>query len=335
MSANRDASSIDADLERQGLAFLHQARKVRDLDSGQVERIARRLHQPAARSPRALLWPALAAIALVMVAGATLAVAQGGLRALPIVGSLFSPTPAPKQAESRRGRGRALPKTSGPDQKGQEPETAPAPAASPQPTILPNPAPLPAAPLPVAPAAVPEPAPVVQPGKASAEAHREPPRTVALRDPSPSASREREPTVARREEAPARMQVAEAPIVAESRSFATVIESWHRQQDAGIALGLLDAYEQRYPAGDMRLEARILRAEIYLAQGQSALALSVLDGISPSGIPRARELQTLRGELRVKAGRCREAQADLGSVLEKSMTDALAKRATQALAHCP
>jgi hypothetical protein len=331
MSANRDDSGVGAELERQGLAFLHQARKVRDLDSGQVERIARRLHKPAARPLRGLLWPALAAIALVMVAGATLAVAQGGLRALPIVGSLFSPTAAlmPRQAESRRGL--ALPKTSGRDGRGDEPE----PAASPRPTILPNPAPLPAAPLPVAPAAVPEPAPVTQPGKASAGAHREPTRTVALQDPSAPASRQRESTMARRAEAPARMQVAEAPIVAESRSFATVIESWHRQHDAGIALGLLDAYEQRYPAGDMRFEARILRAEIYLAQGQSALALSVLDGISPSGIPRARELQTLRGELRVKAGRCREAQADLGSVLEKSMTDALAKRATQALAHCP
>ena len=325
MSANRDASNVGGELERQGLALLHQTRKIRDLDSGQVERIARRIHKPAARPARALLWPALAAIASLLVAGATLAITQGGLRALPIVGSRSSPTtaPMPKPAEARRGRGLALPKASGRDQQGGEPE----PAASPLPIILPGTAPLPAASRSVVPAAVPRPAPVTQPGPASAEGQREISRTLALRDPSPAVPRERA--------APARSEAEEASIVAESRAFATVIESWHRQHDAGAALGLLDAYEQRYPAGDMRLEARILRAEIYLAQGQSALALAALDGLSLRGIPRARELQTLRGELRVKAGRCREARADLGGVLEKSMTDALAKRATQALAHCP
>jgi hypothetical protein len=324
MSANRDASDVGAGLERQGLAFLHQARVVRDLQPGQVERIARRLQKPTVRPPRALLWPALAAITLVTVVGATLAVAQGGISALPIVGSLFAPTP--KQTEDRRGRGPASPKTSGQVQKDD------GAAALPRPSTPPSPAPLPAVPPPVAPAAAPGPAPAPQPGRA---AHREPPRTVALRAPSPSAAREREPGPGRGGQAAWPSEAAEDPIVAESRAFATVIESWHRQHDAGIALGLLDGYEQRHPAGHMRLEARVLRAELYLAQGRSAQALSVLDGISLSGLPRARELQTLRGELRVKAGRCLDARADLGLVLEKSMTDVLAKRATQALVHCP
>ena len=98
---------------------------------------------------------------------------------------------------------------------------------------------------------------------------------------------------------------------------------------------LLEAYERRYPTGHMRIEARALRAEIYLAQGRDDAALAVLDVISLSGLPRARELETVRGELRVKAGRCREARADLGSVLEAGTTDGLARRATRALAHCP
>jgi hypothetical protein len=117
--------------------------------------------------------------------------------------------------------------------------------------------------------------------------------------------------------------------------FAAVIESWRRQRDAASSLALLEAYQRRYPTGHMRIEARALRAEIYLAQGRDDAALAVLDVISLSGLPRARELETVRGELRVKAGRCREARADLGSVLEVSMTDALAERATRALAHCP
>ena len=320
MSANRGASAVGAELERQGLALLHQAREVRDLDSGQVERIARRLRQPAVRPRRTWLWPALAAVALGMVAGAAFAVTQGGLRALPVVGSLLSPTPAAKPAEARRGH-LALPRTPGRDQEGEA--LAPAP--------WPQPVPVPAAPLPVAPPAVPEPAPVARPGRALADAQHEPPR--ALREAA--ALHPREPAVGRQAEALPASASAEEPIVAESGSFAVVIASWHRQHDAGAALALLDAHEQRYPAGAMRLEARILRAELYLAQGRNEPALSVLDGMSLSGIPRARELQTLRGELRAKAGRCRDAQADLGSVLEKNLTDALARRATQALAHCP
>ena len=127
----------------------------------------------------------------------------------------------------------------------------------------------------------------------------------------------------------------ENPIVAESRSFASVIEPWHRTRNASTALALLDAHEGRYPRGHMRLESRVLRAEIYLAQGRESDALSVLDAVSLSGLPRARELQTVRGELRIKAGRCADGKRDLDDVLEKGVADALAKRSAQAIAHCP
>jgi outer membrane PBP1 activator LpoA protein len=128
---------------------------------------------------------------------------------------------------------------------------------------------------------------------------------------------------------------AQNPIVAESQSLASVIEPWHRTHNASTALALLDAHEQRYPNGNMRLETRVLRAEIYLAQGRETEALAVLDSVALSGIPRARELQTVRGELRIKAGRCPEGKRDLSDVLEKSVADSLAKRAAQALHHCP
>jgi len=127
----------------------------------------------------------------------------------------------------------------------------------------------------------------------------------------------------------------ESPLVAESRSFASVIEPWRRTHNASVALDLLDAHEQRYPNGHMRLETRMLRAEIYLGQGRETEALAVLDQVSLVGIPRARELQTVRGELRIKAGRCAEGKRDLSDVLDKSMADSLAKRAAAALHHCP
>jgi outer membrane PBP1 activator LpoA protein len=123
--------------------------------------------------------------------------------------------------------------------------------------------------------------------------------------------------------------------VAESHSLASVIEPWHRTHNASAALALLDAHEQRYPNGHMRLETRMLRAEIYLAQGRETEALAVLDSLAPLGIPRARELQTVRGELRIKAGRCPEGKRDLGDVLEKGVADSLAERAVRAIHHCP
>jgi hypothetical protein len=127
----------------------------------------------------------------------------------------------------------------------------------------------------------------------------------------------------------------ESPIVAESHSLASVIEPWHRTRNASTALALLDAHEQHYPNGRLNVETRMLRAEIYLTQGREADALAVLDTIVLSGIPRVRELQTVRGELRIKAGRCVEGKRDLGEVLEKNLADSLAKRAVQALHHCP
>jgi len=157
-------------------------------------------------------------------------------------------------------------------------------------------------------------------------------RTLVVRDPL--TSREG----ARLEEAPVRTPSAakeESTIVAESHSLASVIEPWHRTRNASTALALLDAHEQRYPNGRLNVETRMLRAEIYLTQGRETEALAVLDTVVLSGIPRVRELQTVRGELRIKAGRCVEGKRDLGEVLEKSLADSLAKRAVQALHHCP
>jgi len=152
-----------------------------------------------------------------------------------------------------------------------------------------------------------------------------PRRTLALRDPGDSHRAAPLPAAEREEN----------PIVAESRSFASVIEPWHRTRNASTTLALLDAHERRYPSGHMRLESRVLRAEILLAEGHESEALKILDSMALSGIPRGRELQTVRGELRIKAGRCSEGKRDLGDVLEKGVADALAKRASQAISHCP
>jgi hypothetical protein len=54
-----------------------------------------------------------------------------------------------------------------------------------------------------------------------------------------------------------------------------------------------------------------------------------------AGVPRASELRTVRGELRIKLGRCADGKADLKAVLGASTADPLAERARRAIAACP
>jgi hypothetical protein len=127
----------------------------------------------------------------------------------------------------------------------------------------------------------------------------------------------------------------EEPISAESRSFSAALAQWHRDHNSEAALAALDMHERRFPYGQIRLEAMLLRAEIFLQQGREREALGLLDNVSLSGLPRGRELQTVRGELRVKYNRCVEGRRDLEHVLAKDRADSLGRRALRAIAHCP
>ena len=321
MSTDRKASSSEAESSslRQTLAFLHQARNDRALQPAEVERIARRLKGRKYRPRRVMLGPALATLGLVLVVGTTFAVAKGGLRSLPIVGPLFMPASPTGETrpEKRRRPATAKPATENAPAAKAGSETTPASTIEPARTL------------------VPEVAQTSKPAARPARLGGPHLRNLALRDPGYSREGERTTRTPESSAPLAASHNDENPIVAESRSFASVIEPWHRTHDPNATLALLDAHERRYPSGHMRLESRVLRAEIYLAQGRETAALSVLDSLSLSGIPRARELQTVRGELRIKAGRCAEGKRDLGDVLEKSVADHLARRAAQAISHCP
>jgi len=322
MSADKKPPSAETDeaLVQEGLNFLHQARDTRGLHPWQVELIERRLFERGVRSRRMALWPALAALALVLATSATLAVAQGGLRALPLIGALFAP-PSISSTTTTRPEPRRRPAMTRVSAKNQFATNSSGPAPS-------------LAPIPEA---VSHPAPVVEPVSAEAlqplaPAHQ----IVTTTRPARAALVPRES--ARLEETPTPTPIVareENPIVAESHSFASVIEPWHRTHNPSAALALLDAHERRYPNGHMHVETRVLRAEIYLAQGRESEALAVLDSLALAGLPRGRELQVVRGELRIKAGRCPEGKRDLGDVLEKGVADPLAERALRAIHHCP
>lgn len=324
--------------ERHGMVFLHQARKVRDLDPAQVDRIARRLRTRSVRTRRTIPWPALAVVGLIMGAGATVSLAMGGLRALPLVGALLAPQ---SRSDGKTGIG---PSHKVPTRSATEPKpSGPPMVPTPPPNVV-----IPAAPtVPVAPptpsermrpdesASPPGKGGIAKPAGATSEARRESARAFAWVTPKPAGGGKVGVASASPQPSTLPTPLTEDPLVTESRSFASVIVLWHRNRNAASALALLDEHDQRYPLGHMRAEAHILRAELYLFQGRKAETLSILDGMSLFGLPRARELQTVRGELRVQAARCTEARADLDLVLAKDRTDSLAQRATRALSHCP
>jgi hypothetical protein len=126
----------------------------------------------------------------------------------------------------------------------------------------------------------------------------------------------------------------DSPLSAEARSLSQALATWRRHGQAEAALERLAAHERRFANGVLSVEAKVARAEILLALARREQALDVLDGLPVSELPRARELETIRGELRARVGRCREARHDLSRVVQATPVDDLAKRAAAALAAC-
>lgn len=307
MSADDIEPGEDKALYRRGLGFLKQARNLRGLPDAAFVRIERRLERPE-RARRGRPWVlATATVVVVLLAGAALAVAHVGWRGLPFVGRFFGERMAPSriQAPARTPKsaapklGIAVVPVTRPDEKPVAPEVPPAAGV----------------------AAATDEAAAAPPRKATTPA----PRKLAVRTAEPA------PAAAAPEVAP----MAENPILAESRSFAAALERWHRDHDGRAALATLDAHDRQFPAGHLMPESRLLRAEILLAEGRELQGLALLDRLTLSGSPRARELFTVRGELRIKQGRCREGKADLDEVLAKGVADVFARRAVEALHHCP
>ena len=104
--------------------------------------------------------------------------------------------------------------------------------------------------------------------------------------------------------------------------------------DARAGLRLLDDYDRRFPAGTLRGEARIARAEALIALGRRREALPWLEGIEASGTTPTRDLRITRAELLAEAGRCPEALGDFDVVLTSISRDGAMGRALYGRASC-
>jgi hypothetical protein len=104
--------------------------------------------------------------------------------------------------------------------------------------------------------------------------------------------------------------------------------------DVTGALGTLQGYLARYPAGALRSEAEAGELDALLRLGRKGDALGLLDGLAVrgfAGVPRAGELRVLRGELLAEQGRCSEA---LGSFASPAGDEAVRERALYGQAVC-
>ena len=292
--------------DERGLRLLQRARGLHGLTREQVDRIASRLEAPVAATRRRLLVTVPAAVALLLSAGTALAWATGTLQRLPVVRAFVAPRPmAPRAGGPSRpihsGEAVAPMSPAAAAERGATVEGGPPSTAEDRPLPASGQRPGPARPV--------------------AVAHERRDRVAA--GPPPSAA-----ALARTDAAP------ESSIAREGESFADILRRWRRDHDGRAALVALDFHDRSFAGGQLALESRLLRVEVLLSGGHDREALAILDGmaIDHVNVPRGRELLTVRGELRIKAGRCEEGRADLASI--RSGADALGERARNALTYC-
>lgn len=323
-------------------AFLREALDVAELSAAEIADVRARLAASASgRRPRRLLVPAFAAFGVLFVTGGVLA-ALGTFHRRPTPAPT---TPTAKTPRASHARVEARANTAEPVAIAP-PAEAPAEARSIEislpesrrPTVRPS---VRRAPESRAVAVRPSAETQVHAAIPSDDAIPAPVATLApvgatVSRPAPAAAVAPTPTV---EPAPAPtsrpVTVQPSAAGAEARSLAEALERWRRQGRADAALSLLDEHDRRFPRGLLHVESRVARAEILLALGRTLPALGVLDGLNLSGLPRSRELETLRGDLRAQAGRCSDARADLNTVLKLGRDDELGRRAARALRLCP
>ena len=307
-SANQPPSQDPPALE-----FLRSARDLRGLSEMQIDRLERRLRPPRPRRLRFLRPAFLVSLAIFLLAG--VAVASGIVR-VPGLSRWFAPTPDKPSGVVARPT---------PAQRRQASATpVPLPSVSPvsdpvnEPLVLPPPS---------LPSGTPGPGPVRR-SRPVLETSTNPTAHLPAELPSPPAPMVAQAIIPK----PA---LPESSLLAEGRSFSEALSRWHRDRNAPSALATLDAHDRRFGDGQMRLEARLLRAEIVLSLGRDREALAILDAVPLAGLPRERELRTVRGELRIKHGRCAEGRGDLSVVTASDPLDAFGQRAARAATLCP
>jgi len=120
----------------------------------------------------------------------------------------------------------------------------------------------------------------------------------------------------------------------EAQLIAGALAALRSHGDAAGALAQLDEHARRFPDGALGPEADAVRVEALLARGDAARALAALDRMTLQNRQSDEALRLIRGELRSRARRFAEAEADLSYVLSAPSSDDAAARALYGRAAC-
>jgi len=311
----KHASALEA---RVG-ALLDEARSIAGLSDREIALIERRIFEQSRVRRRFYLFPALAALTALLTCGSVMALVSGWHPRLPRFGSTAAVPPTTGRAIPRHVSKAATPLCRTP----ALPENELSHASSPVPEE--RPAPAERAPLPPRPSSSLPPRFKLQPRTSARPSGVE--RRSFLREVSSLSER---PSVAEPDST-----LHENGMSAEAQSLAEALARWRRDNDAEGALALLASHQHRFEHGAFAVESNVARAEILLALGRGSQALVVLDSLNLAQLPRARELQTIRGELRGQLGRCQESREDLSLVVLTTSVDELGQRAIRAIVKCP
>jgi len=124
------------------------------------------------------------------------------------------------------------------------------------------------------------------------------------------------------------------PPAEESEVLGTAFRQLRSNGDAAAAIRALDEYDRRFPAGALRAEARIARAEALMAEDRRREALPLLAGLTDEDGELTRAVRITRAELYAEADRCADAVRDFDRVLAGSADDAAGGRALYGRASC-
>jgi tetratricopeptide (TPR) repeat protein len=116
------------------------------------------------------------------------------------------------------------------------------------------------------------------------------------------------------------------PAIAEqTRILTAALERLREARDPAGALALCDRFAERFPNGVVAPEIGRVRVDALLALGKRKRALEALERLALDGLPRGAELRVLRGELRLEAGRAKEALEDFEAALPQVSGDVAAR----------
>lgn len=101
----------------------------------------------------------------------------------------------------------------------------------------------------------------------------------------------------------------------ELASLGDAIRTLRVQRDPSAALALLDQHRARFPSSTLAPEVAAMRIEAFLTAGRTAAALAELDRFPLGAAPGSNAWRVVRGELRAKIDRWRDAESDFTDAL--------------------